>query len=192
MFKRTIFLNITAYLLMGLFAPVFALDSPTFPVCSNAQGSVRVSYSTGTHGVAGKSETYTGSDTVYQMNSDTLVQCFCPESGSGGIQTDWWKVSHLSEEEIQDLINDGWIYIPNGALWGLSEDPYLAQNINYDCKPSTGTGGGGSGGVSGAGVSSAGQVLGLAATGNITTILALIFAGLMSLAFGVYLRNKSS
>lgn len=187
--KTLIFLF--TYLLTALMVPVFATDTPSFPLCTNPQGSVKVSYSTGTHGIPGRFETFTGSDTVYQVSPDTLVQCFCPESGSEGFQTDWWKVSHLSEDEIQNLINDGWIYIPNGALWGLDEDPYLAQNLNYDCKLSTGTGGGGQGGGAVAAVSSAGQVLGLAATGNITAILTLVFAGLFSITVGFILKKRS-
>ena len=76
---------------------------------------------------------YTGSDIVYQLDSGNLAQCFCSTNGEG-IQTNWWKDSSLTAEEHQILINSGWIYVPNGALWGLEETQYMTFNSNFSCK----------------------------------------------------------
>ena len=116
--------------------PVFAVDVPSFAVCTNPQGTVKVSYPSGTHGIPGRTDTFNGSDTVYQLTNDTLVQCFCAVDGRG-IQTNWWNVSSLTQQEIDTLKNQGWIFIPNGALWGLDEAEYLAINSDYSCQGST-------------------------------------------------------
>lgn len=127
---------------------VLALDVPTFPTCSSPQGEVKVSYPEGTHGIPGDGTTYSGSDTVYQLDNGNLQQCFCSVNGQG-IQTNWWRDSSLTSEERQILINSGWIYVPNGTLWGLDEIAYMAYNSTYSCltanptpPPSVGDGGG--------------------------------------------------
>jgi len=109
------------------------ISTPTFPSCNKPQGVIKVSYSEGVHGIPGDSKTYTGADTVYSLTNDTLTQCFCSDDEKG-IQTNWWKVSSLSSEEIDYLKNLGWVYIPNGANWGLSEAPYMAKNTTFSCK----------------------------------------------------------
>lgn len=198
------FLKIITFLVLVSFAliygtvkPVFALTSPSFPACSNPQGSVKVSYSSGTHGIVGDSKDYTGSDTVYKLNDDTLTQCFCSNDGSG-VQTNWWKVTSLTESEIQALKNLGWFFVPNGSLWGLDDAPYMAQNSSYACKgASAGSGGSnsssdsGQGGVGGGSVLGAVDVLGLASTGNISLLYSLFGTGIISLLLGFALRKKS-
>ncbi len=109
------------------------VSTPTFPICTNPQGVIKVSYSEGVHGIPGDSKTYTGEDTVYTLTNDTLTQCFCSDDDEKGIQTNWWRASSLSSEEIDYLRNLGWVYIPNGANWGLSESPYMAKNTIYSC-----------------------------------------------------------
>ena len=116
-----------------------AVITPSFPSCLNPQGTTKVSYSSGSHGIVGTTAEYTGSDTVYTLSSETQVQCFCSEQGDG-IQTNWWKINSLSQEEIDQFVKLGWTYIPSGANWGLDESSYLAINQNYSC------GGGGDGG----------------------------------------------
>ena len=192
---------------------VNAQTIPSFPSCLNPQGVIRVSYSSGTHGVVGDATTYTGTDVVYQLTNDTLIQCLCPPNGDG-IQTNWWKVSQLTNEEIDILKAQGWIYIPNGSLWGLDNPPYLAKNISYRCVGGAGGNGGssnnGDGGSSSSGSSNGsnnggsggnnagtttqkiGEVLGLASTGNIASILFYLISGIMILSIGIYLHTLRS
>ena len=111
-----------------------AVSPPDFPSCLAPTGSLKVSYTSGTHGIPGDLGTYTGSDSVYQVvGSDRLIQCFCPASGTSGIQTNWWKVGDLSGGEIDDFVKLGWIYVPSGALWGLDDVAYLAKNVSFSC-----------------------------------------------------------
>lgn len=172
---------------------VWALEAPQFPSCTTPSGTIIASYQDGTHGVPGDGTTYTGSDTVYQLNADLLVQCLCPPDTSG-IQTDWWKIQEISEEDLKIYTRSGWVYVPNGALWGLDEAPYLARNSRYSCNES------GRGGVVTSSTSSSssdsssnndtlsgigGAVLGvstLAGTGSTLQILFFLLSG-MSLLF---------
>lgn len=162
---------------------VLAVDIPNFPSCVNPQGTQKVSYDSGTHGVVGNSSNFTGKDSVYSLSDGTLLQCLCADNGQG-VQTNWWKVSSLTADEIAILISQGWTKIPDGSAWGLESAPYLAKNINYSCSGSAGGTGGGE--VLGA---STGDVLGLATTGNILFILSVILAGLTFLGAGVFLNK---
>lgn len=177
--------------------PAYAVDAPSFPSCLNAQGTIKASYPQGVHGIPGKTEEFKGSDNVYLVTEDTILQCFCPESGNTGIQTNWWKVSALTQDEIDSFVKLGWVFVPDGSLWGLDKAPYLAQNIDFACRSENAGGGGGAaagggdGGAGGGGVGG-GQILGLAVTGNILTIIQLALTGLVSLALGILLRRKLS
>lgn len=135
--KTRIFLSIlifsaTIIVTKGLNAQENNASIPTFPSCQIPQGELKAFYPQGTHGIPGSEEEYIGSDAVYFLTEETLAQCFCPIGGEG-IQTNWWKVSELSIEQIDNLIADGWIYVPNGFEWGLEEAPYLAKNETYQC-----------------------------------------------------------
>lgn len=168
--------------------PVFAISAPNFASCYQPDGTLKVAYSSGTHGIPGRSQAYTGSDSVYVLNDQQVLQCYCPQGGAG-IQTNWWRVGDLSQSDVDRYIREGWIYIPNGALWGLDEAPYLAFNLDYQCVNGTGgrppenNGGGTSStgsssstssssdnGIGGGGfiesAASFSQILGLADTGN--------------------------
>src|SRR3989344_2454633 len=112
--------------------PVQATNVPAFPSCASPSGSVKVSYDSGIHGIPGDSGEYIGSDTVYTVSDTQLTQCFCAASGAG-IQTNWWKLDSLSESQIDQLTNAGWIFIPDGSAWGLDPVPYLAQNTAFSC-----------------------------------------------------------
>lgn len=171
---------------------------PSFPSCVSPQGALKVTYSNGIHGVPGDFSTYQGQDTVYTLSETTLTQCLCVDN-SKGIQTNWWKISSMSFEEIEYLKKLSWIYVPDGAAWGLDEGPYMAQSKLYNCgngedddddddddnddddhKESSSEpriGGGEVLGVS----TYLGDVLGLASTGNIVEL-----AGLASLAIGSF------
>jgi len=132
----SLFLSLAMF--AGVTSGVLAIDVPDFPSCSNPQGVVKASYSSGTHGIVGSTATYTGTDIVYQLDNGDVLQCFCSESGLG-IQTNWWKASSLDQSQVQTLINLGWYFVPDGTAWGLSEGFYLAQNINYSCGGTTTT-----------------------------------------------------
>lgn len=175
------FITIVAYL--SLAVPMAgAVTIPTFPVCSNPGGTLKSQYSDGNHGIAGRTDEYTGSDSVYTLTDSTHLQCFCSDTGEG-IQTNWWKVSSLTEDEIKVLKNEGWVYIPNGALWGYVNEPYMAKNIEYaSCQvgPRIGS------------VEAAyAEVLGLASTGNIVLIYAVGAVGLISIILSLLIgRNR--
>lgn len=175
---------IVFYLLafLSVFVPkTQAVTSPTFPSCTNPSGIIKSEYSQGIHGIAGKTDEYSGSDSVYTLTEGTHTQCFCAEDGDG-IQTNWWKVSSLSEDEIKVLKSEGWVYIPNGALWGYENEPYMAKNSDYACQ-----GGPRIGGVE----AGFGEVLGLASTGNIVLVYAVGAIGLIAIILSLLIgRNR--
>lgn len=105
---------------------------PTFMSCTNPQGDVIAPTTNGDHAIAGQDGTVTGTDTVYKFNGQ-ITQCYCPPTELNGVQTNWMEISSLSEEERQQLKNQGWIIIENGSGWGLSNAPYAAQNNTYVC-----------------------------------------------------------
>lgn len=172
---------------------VLAVTTPSFPSCLNPQGSLKASYANGVHGIAGSSNTYTGQDTVYQINDSQVLQCFCDNTGAG-IQTNWLKVSQLSDNDIQILENDGWILIPNGALWGLDPVAYLAKNVPFSCQGSN-SGGGSSNGTSATNnpINAATQGVLAAATfagtGNTAVTISFLSIGITSLALAIYLKK---
>lgn len=185
-----------------------AYEIPTFTSCVNPQGDLKANYETGTHGIAGRPGLFEGKDTVYAVASNAITQCFCPTDGNG-VQTNFWKIPALTQSEISVLEAQGWIYIPNGALWGLENAPYLAKNSDYSCKSSGGSndssgssggsnGSGSSGSNSGAGSSSlsvsggVGQVLGLASTGNTIFVLGTALTSGISLLLGLILKRRTT
>ncbi len=169
-----------------LFTPssVSAVNAPQFVGCENVSGTPSVSYSQGIHGVAGDTTTYTGSDEVYYLNSEQVVQCLCSDT-AGGIQSNWWKVVDISFEEIQLFTRTGWVYIPNGSAWGLENSPYLVENKKFHCSARGG----------GTSSNSNGQVLGasvLAATGTQTILFSILVIGLILLLVSKKNRHKNS
>jgi|SRR3989338_2767709 len=165
----------------------YAVTVPQYPSCVAPSGLVKVSYPNGTHGIVGSSLDYTGSDTVYQINSDQVTQCFCPNDGNGGIQTNWLNTTGLSQEDIDVLKHDGWILIPNGTLWGLDEGSYLAKNIDFTCKGGTGSSNGQTQSASGSVL--AGAIQALAGTGNTVIMITIFLIGLLLLSAAVALRK---
>lgn len=159
-----------------LASPTFAVTTPSFPACSSIQGILKVSYPSGTHGIVGSTATYTGSDKVYNLDENTKTQCFCAQDGQG-IQTNWWKISSLTDDERKILENNGWNYIPNGALWGLEETSYMAINSNYTC-----------GGIGGGGIGGGEE---LAGTGNSLQLYSFFALSLVFLTAGIYYAKKT-
>lgn len=173
---------------------VLAVTTPNFPSCSNPQGTIKVSYETGVHGIPGyPGASFSGKDSVYTLSTETLMQCFCSESGHG-IQTNWWKVASLDPNQLNILKADGWNYVPNGAVWGLEEAAYMTKNADYLCRPfeqgGAPAGGGIGGSVLGASTSLVGQVLGLASTGNLPFIGAVFAFGAITLVAGILLLKR--
>ncbi len=193
---------VLSFFVSGNLSQALAVTTPSFPVCANPQGEILATYNSGTHGVPGDGTTYNGSDTVYKIDQDIILQCLCPDNGEG-IQTNWWKVADLSESDINVLVSQGWILVPDGSAWGLSSAAYLAKNISFSCKSSNNnstnsssnsngtSGGGGVGGGQILGASTILQaVLGLATTGSYPFILGVIIIGLIALSMGILLRFK--
>src|SRR5579859_4409359 len=118
---------------------IFAFDMPNFGICPNPGGTLIAQSDSGVYSIAGDPETHTGSDAIFGITNINLAvtQCFCPTTGVDGIQTDWWDVSGLTQQEITNLEASGWIYIANGADWGLNSHPYLALNSAFSCSSAT-------------------------------------------------------
>jgi len=180
-------------------ATSYAYTIPQFPSCTAPQGNIKVYYDTGVHGIPGKSETFKGSDTVYVVSDSTLMQCFCPENGNTGIQTNWWKISTLEEGMVKSLTDQGWIYIPDGSLWGLEAVNYFAKNSEYTCRASSGGGESNSSSSSQEGIggeasvpAAATAVLGLATTGNSALMAGLVLVGIFLLIIGIILYKVKS
>lgn len=196
---KKILFTITLYILFQLFtvSSILATDVPNFPTCLNPQGDLIVSYSNGVHGVPGDSASYTGSDAVYKISDNALTQCLCTVNGNG-IQTNWWKISSLDDGQLNYLKSQGWIFIPNGQVWGLEDSSYMALNFDYNCQtPQSGgnsnsgpSGGSSSSSNSSQSTSTAGQVLGLASTGNIVVLYAAFLLGFIFISLAMIFSKK--
>lgn len=185
-------------------APSVFAQEASFTSCLTPTGSVMANYTDGDHGIVGIGSK-TGHDTVYSSPLGAM-QCFCGLDG-GGIQTNWMKASNLSEDQIKIYQNQGWMYVPSGASWGLSYDPYLAQNINYSCNSTVNNGGGsthGDGLTDGrtdgrtdgksdghTSIVQAATGTSLASTGNILFILEIFGVGVFMMILGLIMRNSS-
>lgn len=173
-----------------------AVTIPPFTDCTSPNGTLKVSYDNGTHGIVGDSGIFTGSDKVYTISDKSLTQCFCPPDGNG-IQTDWFKADDLTTNEVQSLQNQGWILILDGSAWGLDKSPYLAKNKTFSCNNGARVGGieitktNESAGVGGSvlGISTP-SVLGIAATGNTKTVTALVIIGVIFVIVGFMLGRR--
>jgi hypothetical protein len=156
---------------------------------------LKAQYDEGIHGIVGDATQYQGSDAVYTLSEDTLAQCFCAEDNQG-IQTNWWEVSSLNQNEIEDLKTQGWIYVSSGAAWGLKDEPYMAKNSEFSC--GVGNGGGETstdqdGVVLANAVSTTGgSVLGLAATGDNAKYVAFVSLGMAFVTGGLLLKKKNA
>lgn len=178
-------------------AEAMAVSPADFPACSNPQGSLIASYDSGTHGIVGSSGVYSGSDKVYQIDSQKVTQCFCPLDGNG-IQTNWVKAGSLTIDEQKIHERDGWTFIPTGKVWGLEDVSYYAKNHDFACPGSGGSagnsqssssGGGSSSGTSTGIVEASSAVLGLAGTGNTITLLSIATTGLVAFSLSFLLKK---
>lgn len=137
----------------------------SFTSCHNPVGAIKADYPVGEHAIVGVIGLKTGSDKVFAVGEDNYTQCFCPTTGSTGVKTNWLAAGQISKEDQNVLITQGWVYIANGADWGLSNQPYLAKNTEFSCSggnESQGGGGGTSEGDRGSsGQGGGGEVLGI-------------------------------
>ena len=167
-----------AFLLLARSA--FAVDAPDFPSCPNPGGNIIASYNDGVHGVPGNPTTFTGEDKVYKIDDIRTVQCLCLEDKTG-IQTNWWKTSSLTQEQIDTLKKLDWIFIPTGSVWGLDQSAYMAKNLSYSC-----------GADNTLSTFTTGSVLGLATTGSQLELVGFASLGVSIFTLGLILRNRSS
>lgn len=166
-------LFITGLSLFILFAgsakPAMAVSTPDFGSCVNPKISASQVNIGRDHGVIGHVNAYAGKDSIYKLSDGNVLQCLCPDNGKG-IQTSWYKISGLSDTDINILKKQGWTYIITGSSWGLEDVPYLAKNNDYSCH---------------------GESQVLAATGNSIAIYGLVLAGVVSLIAGLLLKRFS-
>lgn len=110
--------------------------------CPDVGGNVVASYSDGNHAIAGYTNQFYGSDVVYSIGNNNYIQCYCPPANSGsstGIQSNWYRVDgNMSDSVMQQYVNSGWVFIQNGADWGLPGGSYLVKNIQFDCQNNCG------------------------------------------------------
>lgn len=177
---------------------VLAVEEFSFPLCSNPQGVVKVTYPEGVHAIVGDRSTYNGSDTVYDLGKGNFMQCFCAVDNSG-IQTNWLKLTDISDSEIDSFVKLGWIFVPDGSIWGLNRGAYLAKNSPLSCgsthvtptptivPPSSGGVGGGVITETAASTTSD-PVLGLADSGTLKDIVSLGLAGFSFILLGRRLK----
>lgn len=171
------FLSLVTFLLLPLGTVSASTPIPSFPSCTNPQGTVKVHYDRGTHGIVGNPGTFTGRDTVYQLTNDTITQCFCADDGAG-IQTNWWRATSITDEQKKQLENEGWKFIPNGADWGLENTSYYAKNNEFTCKSNS--------------VSDPTNIFALAATGEFSQIIGYLGIACLSFLIGWILSSKPS
>lgn len=141
-----IVLLIVLLLMGGLGASLVAaseITPPSFPTCESkifSSNGDRAHYDNGTHGVVGVGN-LVGRDDVYTLSNGNFLQCYCPASGSKGIQSNWWNtgIAGLGSEQINLFRSLGWFYEQNGADWNLLDDPYLIQNRDFSCTQPTPT-----------------------------------------------------
>lgn len=118
--------------------PPFTME---FMSCINPQaGDLKAAYPYGTHWIFGESTLRVGSDYVYSKGNDNYVQCYCPVDGekafnnvNNGIQSNFVKVSNLTDAQKGDLMRAGWRWLANGADFGLKPEPYLVFNAPFSC-----------------------------------------------------------
>lgn len=146
--KRILFTSIVILLFLTISFPVAAAPTKKpkttsdissnikFPTCPAPGGSQVAGYPEGLHWIVGESVLRWGSDFVYRIKDAKYVQCYCSlEAKPTGIQTNWFPASLVTEDVKQQLIANGWIYVANGADFGLENVPFLAQNKPSKCTP---------------------------------------------------------
>lgn len=134
--KSLVTLFFLAIIILGVTPNVLAeYQIPEYPLCTSPVGQLKVRYENGLHAIPGETQLRNGSDDVYWTESGNAIQCFCAPDGSG-VQTNWLKLEEISHDTVSSLVSKGWIFVPNGADWGLDAASYMAKNTNYTCQAS--------------------------------------------------------
>ena len=133
------FFSIALVTLIVVVIPVLAQDAPpAFPSCTDkifTQDGDIAHYDYGLHQIVGGG-LLEGADDVYSLGNNNALQCYCPVQGENndiGIQTNWWDITGIAQQIIDNYTNQGWIFVPNGLQWNLNDGPYLAKNSNFSC-----------------------------------------------------------
>ena len=186
-------LTALSFLVFFSIRPAFAQSTPINPpqtTCITPTGDKIVTYLDGIHGIPGNLQTFTGRDEVFVLGNDDALQCFCATDG-GGVETIWWSsFTGLTQDQIDGLISQGWMFVPDGSAWGLAAKPYLAKNTNYVCSGQTTTSTSSQTSTT-SDNTPPGQVLGvstLAQTGGKGLISTLIYAAFFLLILGLLLK----
>lgn len=195
--NKSFLLTILAVSYLSLAGGVNAATT-NFPSCIAPTGNRIANYDNGTHGIPDVGSKI-GKDAVYSQGEGNALQCFCGTDGTG-IQTNWLNASDLTQDEIKVLQNEGWIYIPDGSAWGLSQGAYLAKNISYSCSSTTTNSGGGDGrtdGLTDGRSDGRGSIVqaasgSLASTGNLLFIAEIFGLGVLLSMVGLVMRSKSN
>jgi hypothetical protein len=66
------------------------------------------------------------------LDNGNYLQCYCPATGTDGIQTNWWLADSLSEEDRNYYVSMGW-FLVNGEQWNLGNHWFLAKNMDAIC-----------------------------------------------------------
>lgn len=175
---QKLFITLFSVAILFISVPSLVLASGAttdFGSCLNPQVKASQVNKSDRFGVVGTTKVYSGVDSIYLYSKGNVMQCLCQKDGKG-IQTNWLKVGSMSKKDVDSYKKSGWIYIITGSTWGLSDEPYLAKNIEYTCKGN---------------VVKETKVKGLAATGSIVGIYGLILAGFVALFAGVLLKRVS-
>lgn len=179
-------------------------DSTSFPSCLNPQISPSQVNKGSNHGVVGFSTPFSGTDTIFNLSRNNVLQCLCTDNGQG-FQTNWLNVSQLSQSEINVFVSQGWTFFANAGAWGLN-GAYVAKTSQFLCSAPTTTPTPTPGQVSSSNTNPTAtpipqatntptpkkpEVLALATTGNILFIYILLLAGGSSFILGLILRKLS-
>lgn len=116
-----------------------SVSQPDFPTCQSLYGTSgnKISYESGIHQIVGGG-LLDGSDNVYSQSNGNYLQCYCPSTGTSGIQTNWWLADALSQEDVNYYTSMGWFFV-NGEQWDLGNHMYLAKNSDSVCAKPTPT-----------------------------------------------------
>lgn len=113
------------------------VEPPSFPSClDQTDPGDWAHYDYGWHQIVADG-LLEGADDVYSLEDGKFLQCFCSVDGQG-IETLWWEAAGLTQDQIDNLISQGWHFL-NGAQWNLKDTLYLAKNVEYVCTEPTPT-----------------------------------------------------
>lgn len=118
--------------------PVMAYEVTDFGSCLNPQASASQVNTGSDHGVVGyPNQGFSGTDSIYSLDSNNVMQCLCADNGQG-YQTTWLSTNNYSDSELSTFESQGWTYFADASNWGLTGS-YLAKTDTYSCTGATPT-----------------------------------------------------